>query len=655
MSEAAFTDRIDPHVWRIATVVVLGSIMSILDTTIVNVALDTLGRDLHSPLASIQWVLTGYMLALAAVIPVTGWAARRFGAGNVYLISLVLFTAGSALCGFATSTDQLIVFRILQGIGGGMLLPIGQMMLAGAAGPKRMGRVMSVVAIPAMLAPIFGPTIGGLIVDNLSWRWIFFVNIPIGIAAFIAAWRMLPRGTRSPAEKLDVPGFLLLASGVPLLTYGLAEIGATGQIATPRVLVPLILGIILIGVFAVYALRVPRPLLDLHLYRRATFASASVAMFCLGAALFGGMVLLPLYWQQVRFESVLDTGLLTAPMGLGMAAIMPIAGRLTDRYGGGPMALIGVIVTTLATIPFAMIGAHTSILALSADRRRSRDGCRLRLHAGDDGRLRRAQALRAVRRGAAAEHRPADRRLDRHRRARRRARARARWARTRSSRRPRPTARRSGGRSAITAAAIVPCIVLTYAERAARHAGRPRADPDVGAARGERRMTTAAAADPPLATRRSPGSARRSSARWSQSGGCVAARRTAPGRPASPSTSSSSPWTTATTSRPASSPTAADLSPATVSHMLDSLVELGFVTRDRSTHDRRVVTCSLTAEGRKLIAAAPRALREPLGRRPRRRRAPPTWPPPPRSSTASQRCSTTSTPTPEPTTSRRRG
>ena len=139
-----------------------------------------------------------------------------------------------------------------------------------------------------------------------------------------------------------MPGFLLLASGVPLLTYGLAEIGATGQFATPRVLVPLILGIVLIGVFALYALRVPRPLLDLHLYRRATFASASVAMFCLGAALFGGMVLLPLYWQQVRFESVLDTGLLTAPMGLGMAAIMPIAGRLTDRYGGGPMALIGV-------------------------------------------------------------------------------------------------------------------------------------------------------------------------------------------------------------------------------------------------------------------------------------------------------------------------
>ena len=158
---AADSDRIDAHVWRISAVVLVGSIMSILDTTIVNVALATLGRELHSTIAQIQWVVTGYMLALAAVIPVTGWAARRFGAKRVYLLSLVLFTAGSALCGLATSTTELILFRVLQGIGGGMILPIGQLMMAEAAGPKRMGRVMSIVAVPAMLAPILGPTIGG--------------------------------------------------------------------------------------------------------------------------------------------------------------------------------------------------------------------------------------------------------------------------------------------------------------------------------------------------------------------------------------------------------------------------------------------------------------------------------------------------------------
>jgi EmrB/QacA subfamily drug resistance transporter len=358
-------DRIDAYVWRISAVVIVGSIMSILDTTIVNVALDTLGRELHSTIAQIQWVVTGYMLSLAAVIPVTGWAARRFGAKSVYLVSLVLFTAGSALCGLATSTTELILFRVLQGIGGGMILPIGQLMMAEAAGPKRMGRVMSIVAVPAMLAPIFGPAIGGLILDNASWRWIFYVNLPIGIIAVIAALRVLPRVERGLADPLDYRGLVLMATGLPLVTYGLAEIGITGSFVAAKVVVPILVGLALTAAFAVHALRVPKPLLDLRLYRRRTFSSASFAMFCLGAALFGGMILLPLYWQGIRHENVVDTGLLTAPQGLGMALVMPLAGKLSDRLGGGPLALFGVIVTTIATIPFGMIGDHTSIVWLS--------------------------------------------------------------------------------------------------------------------------------------------------------------------------------------------------------------------------------------------------------------------------------------------------
>jgi EmrB/QacA subfamily drug resistance transporter len=345
--------------------VILGSIMSILDTTIVNVALETLARDLNSTIADIQWVITGYMLSLAAVIPVTGWAARRFGAKPVYLLALVLFTAGSALCGLATSTGELILFRVVQGIGGGMLLPIGQLMMARAAGPQRMGRVMSVVAVPAMLAPILGPTLGGLIVDNASWRWIFFVNLPIGVIAFLAALRTLPHGEREPTDRLDVRGLALMATGLPLLTYGLAEIGATNSFTAPRVVLPLLAGLGLIGAFVLHALHVRRPLLDVRLYGRPTFGAASITMFCLAAALFGGMILMPLYWQQIRSESVLDTGLLMAPMGLGMALVMPIAGRLTDRFGGGPLALVGVVVTTVATIPFGFIESGTSILSLS--------------------------------------------------------------------------------------------------------------------------------------------------------------------------------------------------------------------------------------------------------------------------------------------------
>ena len=358
------SDRIDAYVWRISAVVVIGSIMSILDTTIVNVALDTLSRELHATIDKIQWVANGYLLALAAVIPVTGWAARRFGAKRVYLTSLVLFTAGSALCGLATSVNELILFRVLQGIGGGMILPIGQLMMAEAAGPKRMGRVMSIVAVPAMLAPILGPTIGGLILDNTSWRWIFFVNVPIGVIAVISALRVLPTVERQKTDPLDYVGLVLMAVGLPLITYGLTEVGTTGTFTSTKVVVPIVIGLLLVAAFVRHALRVPRPLLNVRLYQKATFSSASIAMFCIGAALFGGMILLPLYWQTVRFESVLITGLLTAPQGLGAAIVMPIAGKLTDRFGGGPLALLGVTLTMVGTIPFALIGAHTSILSL---------------------------------------------------------------------------------------------------------------------------------------------------------------------------------------------------------------------------------------------------------------------------------------------------
>jgi EmrB/QacA subfamily drug resistance transporter len=357
----ATQDKISPHVWRISFVVVLGSIMSILDMTIVNVALDTLSRELHSTISQIQWVVTGYTLSLAAVIPVSGWAARRFGAKNVYLVSVVLFTLGSALCGFATSSTELIVFRVIQGIGGGMILPIGQLMLADAAGPRRMGRVMSVVFVPAMLAPILGPTLGGVIIQSMSWRWIFFVNVPIGLVATIAAIRTLPRAQPVAGDRLDVVGLALMITGLPLLTYGLAEIGQVGTIASSRVIIPCTAGIALVIAFVLHALRARRPLLEMRLYRRPTFSTASIAMFCLSAALFGGMILLPLYWQTVRHYSVIDTGLLIAPQGLGAALAMPLIGRLTDRFGGGPLALFGVTMTTIATLPFALIGAHTSI------------------------------------------------------------------------------------------------------------------------------------------------------------------------------------------------------------------------------------------------------------------------------------------------------
>jgi EmrB/QacA subfamily drug resistance transporter len=366
VAEPTHSTPIEAHVWRIAAVVVLGSIMSILDTTIVNVALDTLGRDLHSPLSDIQWVITGYMLSLAAVIPLTGWSARRFGAKQVYVVALVAFTVGSVLCGLSNSVAMLTLFRVLQGFGGGLLMPVGLLMMASAAGPQRMGRVMSITSIPTMVAPILGPMVGGLIVDNASWRWIFFVNVPVGIIALFAALRFLPHSDRAEAQPLDVRGLLLLSTGLPLLTYGLAEIGSTGKFLIPQVVFPILVGAALIVAFVFHALHKRFPLLDVRLYRRPTFAAASSVMFAMGGAVFGGMILMPLYLQQVRGLSAFETGLLLAPMGVGMILVLPLLGRQVDRHGGGQFALAGLIVTAVATIPFAFVGPNTSYWLLSA-------------------------------------------------------------------------------------------------------------------------------------------------------------------------------------------------------------------------------------------------------------------------------------------------
>jgi EmrB/QacA subfamily drug resistance transporter len=365
MSNPAASDRIEAHVWRIAGVVILGMVMSILDTTIVNVALRTLGHDLHSTIAQIQWVVTGYLLSLAAVIPLTGWAARRYGAKRVYMTSLVLFTAGSALCAVAASTTTLVLFRVLQGVGGGMIMPVGQLIMAQVAGPKRMGRVMGIVAMPAMLAPILGPVVGGTILQYLHWSWIFLVNLPIGVAAFILAWRTLPHTDSGHAGRLDVVGLGLLSTASTALVYGLSELATNSSLTAPLVVWPVVVGVVLAGVFCWHALRVEHPLLDVRLYANRVFGAASLTTFGLGAALFGAMILVPYYYQEVRHESVIVTGLLTGPQGIGMLLVMPLAGRLSDRFGGGRVALGGVSILCLATVPLAFIGTGTSILYIS--------------------------------------------------------------------------------------------------------------------------------------------------------------------------------------------------------------------------------------------------------------------------------------------------
>jgi EmrB/QacA subfamily drug resistance transporter len=228
--------RIEPQLMRVVVVILLGAMMSVLDTTVVNVALHDLSRDLHASLASIQWVVTGYLLSLAAVIPITGWAVRRFSARRLYLIALVVFTLGSALCALATTSGELIAFRVVQGIGGGMLFPIGQMILVKASGPRNLPRVMSFVGVPLVIAPIFGPTLGGLLLQSVGWQWIFMINVPIGIAALALALRMLPHdaGGTAAAGRLDVLGLVLAASGTVAITYGLSEGEVAGSLLSGR-------------------------------------------------------------------------------------------------------------------------------------------------------------------------------------------------------------------------------------------------------------------------------------------------------------------------------------------------------------------------------------------------------------------------------------
>jgi EmrB/QacA subfamily drug resistance transporter len=360
MNTAAAEGKLfDRRLIQVSSVVILGIIMSILDTTIVNVALDTLARDFHTGLTTIQWVATGYLLALATVIPLTGWASHRFGTKRLFIVSIILFTIGSMLCGLAWSSGSLVAFRVLQGFGGGMIMPVGMTILTQEAGPQKVGRMMGVIGVPMLLAPIVGPILGGWLVDDFSWRWIFYVNVPIGILAVALANRFLISDEPSPGEALDWKGLLLLSPGLAALVYGLAETGPQGGFAAPEVLVPMGIGLLMVAGFVVHALRDADALIDVHLFKDKVMAVATSTSFILAAAFFGAMILMPLYYQVVRGLSALDAGLLVAPQGVGAAIMMPIAGKVTDRFGSGRIVPFGALLLIGCTFGLTHLAADT--------------------------------------------------------------------------------------------------------------------------------------------------------------------------------------------------------------------------------------------------------------------------------------------------------
>ncbi|WP_413812656.1 MDR family MFS transporter [Streptomyces sp. OE57] len=361
MAKATAEDRIDPKVMKIAVALIVGSLAVVFDTTIVSVALQTLSQQLHVPISTIQWVSTGYLLALGVSIPLAGWAQSRFGGRRVWMFSLTVFLVGSILCSLAWNAESLIVFRIIEGFGGGLMLPLFSTMIMQAAAGRALGRTMSIVTLPFVVGPIVGPVIGGVLLNWLDWRWLFWVNVPFCVVGFILAWRMLDPDATDARPRFDTLGWLLLSPSLVAILLGLTNSSQAGGFGRTDSFAPLLVGALLLLIFALYSVRrAGNALVNVRLLAHRPLASASASMFLSGAALYGGMALLPLYWQQVRGADALHAGLLVAPLGIGALLSRPLAGGLSDRIGAKWVAFTGFAIVGLSTVPFALASATTN-------------------------------------------------------------------------------------------------------------------------------------------------------------------------------------------------------------------------------------------------------------------------------------------------------
>ncbi|MFC7528425.1 DHA2 family efflux MFS transporter permease subunit [Actinoplanes sp. GCM10030250] len=361
---AAAPAKLDAAVLKVAGVVVLGAIMSILDITVVSVALPTFQVEFNASYAEVAWTMTAYTLALATVIPLTGWAADRFGTKRLYMTALLLFTLGSVLCATADNIGQLVAYRVLQGLGGGMLMPLGMTIMTRAAGPDRIGRLMAVLGIPMLLGPIGGPILGGWLIDAASWHWIFLINLPIGIIALVYAQFVLPKDSPEPSESFDFIGMLMLSPGLALFLYGVSSLPETGTMSDNKVWLPMLVGGLLVIGFVFYSFKPKHPLLDLRLLRNRNLTVASVTLAVFTVAFMGAGLLFPSYFLQVRGETTLDAGLLMAPQGIGAMVTMPIAGILADKIPVGRTVPFALLLIAAGFFTFTQVGTDTSYVLL---------------------------------------------------------------------------------------------------------------------------------------------------------------------------------------------------------------------------------------------------------------------------------------------------
>ncbi|MCC7104376.1 MAG: DHA2 family efflux MFS transporter permease subunit [Chloroflexi bacterium] len=334
--------------WQAMIVIVLGSFMVVLDTTIVNIALPRIIQVFQTNVNEGQLVLTGYMLALAVVMPATGFLSDALGAKRTYIVTIALFTIGSALCGLAPNIEGLVLFRILQGLGGGLVQPLGMSILLQAAPPHQRGSIMGIFGLPILVAPVIGPTLGGYLVEYVDWRVIFTLNVPIGIAAVFMAGLLLRETPRRGIGRFDWPGFVLSAIGFSAAMLALEKAPQDGWTA-PHIMVLWMITAVAIPAWVVVELSQDQPLLDLGVLRDRTYLVATLVALVATAGMYSSLLLLPLFLQNVRGLGAMESGMLLFPQAVTAGIMMPISGKLLDKLGPKPVVIPGLLLLGYAT------------------------------------------------------------------------------------------------------------------------------------------------------------------------------------------------------------------------------------------------------------------------------------------------------------------
>jgi MFS transporter, DHA2 family, multidrug resistance protein len=349
-----YPDALDGGLLRIAGVCILAAVMAILDVTVVSVAQRTFIGEFGSTQAVVAWTITGYTLGQATVIPLAGWASDRFGTKRLFLGAVLWFTLASLLCSMASNITELIVFRVIQGLGGGILVPLTLIILTREAGPRRLGRLMAVLGIPMLLGPMCGPVLGGWLIGAYGWQWIFRINLPLGVIVLILAAVVFHKDRPTPSETFDFTGMALLSPGLATLLFGISSVPRRGTFTDHHVWIPVVVGLTLIIAFVFHALyRAEHPLIDLRLFKNRVVTLTNSSMFVFSVGFFGAVLVFPSYLQQLLHQTPLESGVHLIPQGLGAMLTMPLAGTLMDKRGPRNVLLVGLTLIATGLTVFA--------------------------------------------------------------------------------------------------------------------------------------------------------------------------------------------------------------------------------------------------------------------------------------------------------------